>query len=192
MRRVIPAALLFSVLMSWACHERIVVYPPPKVPRISSPPSGEAVNIRPVLPGDMGDSMPSKSPKKPEILVQADLLFRQGEYAQAIDEYDTYLENNPATRSRERILFNIGLGYALASGRDRNFSKMETALNQLLEEFPESRYRSGVQLIFELIAQIRRLDSSVKTRNSEITRLEEELKRLKEIDLNRRPSQPSR
>lgn len=192
MRRVIPAAFLFSVLMSWACHERIVVYPPPPMPRISSPPSGEAVNIRPPLPGNMGNSVPSEPVVEPEILLRADMHFRQGEYARAIGEYEAYLKNNPETRSRERILFNIGLGYALASGGDRNFSKMEIALNRLLEEFPESRYRGGVQLIFDLIAQIRQLDRSVKTRNSEIARLEDELKRLKEIDLKRVPSQPSR
>jgi outer membrane protein assembly factor BamD (BamD/ComL family) len=140
---------------------------------------------------EIEDPLPPNPIPMPEVFLQAEEHFKQGEYQQAIEEYQIYLDVYPESKSRERVLFNIGLSHALAPWPVRNYSKSEAALNILLDEYPNSGYRNGIKLIFELIEQIRQLDRNVRVRNAEITRLEEELNRLKEIDLKRRPARPT-
>jgi len=191
MQRISLAAILFMIFMSWACHERIIVYPPPRIPDIPSPRTGEDSSVRTSRPSPVDAPKPSKVIAEPEELVKAEDYFGRGEYPQAIREYEAYLGENSQFEFMDRILFNIGLSHALASGSDRSLSGAKDSLNRLLEEFPGSRYRSEASLILNLIAQVERLDRNVRGRNSQINRLEEELKRLKEIDLKRRPSRPT-
>lgn len=179
------------VCFSCARHERIIVYPPPR------PVEARSLPVKSPQPDDLPVDVPIEEPlppnptPTPEAFLQAEEHFKQGEYQQAIEEYQAYLDIYPDSQSRERVLFNIALSHALAPWPVRNFSKSEAALNLLLEEYPNSAYRNGIKLIFELIAQIRQLDRNVRIRNAEITRLEEELNRLKEIDLKRRPTRPA-
>ena len=179
-----------AIFLSMACHERIIVYPPPRTPAVSSPQAGDDTSADLSEVSLRSTSPPSDTTVSPIVLVEAEGYFGRGEYPQAIQAYEDYLAQYPQDESRDRALYNLGLSHALASGADRSLSEARISLSRLLEEFPVSRYRSGASLILDLIAQVEKLDRNVRQRNSEITRLEEELKRLKEIDLKRRPSRP--
>jgi len=165
------------------------VYPPPKAAPVT-PPQADASSETVKPPSVMNAPLHSNTVPTPEVLVNAEEHFRQGEYPEAIQGYETYLKDYPQDESRERILFKTGLSHALASGSGRSLSDARSALDRLFEEFPETRYQREAKLILNLIEQIRQLNRNVRTSNSTISRLEAELKKLKEIDLKRRPSRP--
>ncbi len=190
MRRIIPVFAALLIMASWACHKKVTVNPPPQIPDASSPQTG-AVS----LPGK-APSAPNSSPPQPASvtplsrLEMGEIHFRQGKYPEAVRDYEAYLKANPQFESRDRILFNLGLSQALAPGSNRNLPGAKTALNRLLTEYPESGYKSQAGLILNLITQLERLDLDIRERDARIRRLQEELDRLKEIDLKRRPSRP--
>jgi tetratricopeptide (TPR) repeat protein len=191
MRRVISVILSLMTLMSWACHEKIIVHPPPRMPEASSPQTAAVTPSKPSIPSSLDPASPVKSIPPLTRLDIGDLYFRQGKYPRAIQEYEAGLKSNPQSESKDRILFNIGLSYALSSRSDRNLSGAKTTLKKLITEFSGSLYKSQAELILGLIAQVEQLNLDVKTRDSKIDRLQEELNRLKEIDMKRRPSRPS-
>lgn len=190
MRKIGSLAILYMALMSWACRERIVVYPPPKEPEVSAPRTG-GVEPDTAPTGGMTFPEPLKFPSLPAGLMNAEIYFALGEYPEALREYEAFKENNPDAQSMDRILFNMGLCHALASGSDRSLSGARGAMSRLIKEFPGSRYRGEASLIIDLIAQVERLDRNIKARNAQIKRLEDELQRLKEIDLRRKPPRPA-
>lgn len=188
MRRNSLFFVLFGIIMSWACHEKIIVYPPPRVP--SRPPTSDA------SPPKKPESVPI-IPEVPEPplplsrLEAGEILIRQGKYPQAIQVYKNYLEKNPQAESRDRALFYLGLCYVLSPGADRNLPGAKTSLAKISKEFPESEYKSPAELILGYMTQLEQLNEDVDARDSTIQKLQEELNRLKEIDLKRRPSRPT-
>jgi len=193
MRRAIPVILTLGILLSWACHERIIVYPPARVPDTSSSQTGTTSPAKPATatgPYSLDPDSPEKSISSASGLDSGEINFRQGKYLQAIQDYEAYLENNPQSELKDRILFNIGLSRVLSPEPDRNLHGAEITLKQLIAEFPDSGYKNPAELILGLIAEVEQLNQDVKTRNTKINRLQEEMNRLKEIDLNRRPSRP--
>jgi len=196
MGKINPAILTFMILLSWACHEKITVYPPPRIPDTSSSQTGRIAPVKPASPLPRYSLDPNPAPSKNDIpelgrLNEGDKHFLEGNYPQAIKDYWAYLENNPQTELRESVLFNIGLSYALSPKPDRNLPGAKNTLKELVYEFPNSEYRSLVELIGGLITQIEQLNQDFRKQDSRIVQLQEELKKLKEIDLQRRPSRPS-
>jgi len=175
--------------MAAACHDRIIVYPPAAVPAAAPPGAAPGGHDAPPAPPALAADVPA-APAAPPELDQAEMHFRLGQYPQAVRAYEAFLEGNPQYGSRDRVLFRIALSRALAPGRDTGLSGARAALERLTEEFPGSGYGTDAELILGLISDLRRLGRDIRTRNSRIDRLEEELKRLKEIDLQRRPSRP--
>jgi len=82
----------------------------------------------------------------------------------------------------------MGLSYALAGDSARNQRQSETAFKKLIAEFPDSPYKQEVEYILELRKQIETLKADVKESSETAKELGEELKKLKEIDLQRKPS----
>ena len=190
MRRIVPVIAVLLIMVSWGCHKKVTVNPPPPVPNASSPQTG-AVS----LPGKVPSASTSPPPQPASVtplsrLEMGEIHFRQGKYPEAVRDYEAYLKANPQFESRDRALFNLGLSRALASGPNRNLPGAKTALNRLLTEYPESVYKSQAGLILSLITQLERLDLDIRERDARIRRLQDELDRLKEIDLKRRPSRP--
>ena len=192
MRQILQAILLFTVLFSWACHERIIVYPPARVP---NPSTSEATvsSGKPdvtVKPSSRDPALSAGLKPSSSRLDSGDAHFRQGRYERAIEDYEAYIENNPESEIRDRILFNMGLSRALSPGPGRNWSGAKDTLNRLVRDFPDSGYRNPAELILGLISEVEQLNQDVHAGNAKIDRLQEELNRLKEIDLRRRPSRP--
>jgi tetratricopeptide (TPR) repeat protein len=198
MRKTVPVFFVFVLVASMAsmsCHERITVYPPPRVPNSASSQTAKTVPVNTVASVLHSTIKPVPIPSERPYLNLADKNFREGNYLQAIEDYWAHIDNNPQTEARERVLFNIGLSYALAPRAERNLPGARDTLQRLLHRFPDSEYRSSVKLIMDLIAQVEQLEQQSRDnsarQNSKIEQLQEELDKLKAIDLQRRPSRPS-
>jgi TolA-binding protein len=189
MRQTVSKILLLLLLLLCGCHETIKVYPPPRIP---IPP--------PLIPDVPGNPPPaSESPPKlsaekiteMRMLEIADTNFMLGKYKEAIDLYGAYYDKYPQSVSGDKALFRLGLSQALLSGSGKSLSGAKTSMKRMLSAFPASIYKSQAELILGLIAQVDNLNGEVEERNSKIQRLQDELTRLKEIDLKRSPSRPS-
>jgi hypothetical protein len=125
----------------------------------------------------------------PKSLVDAERSFEAGNYRQAAQAYEKFLNAFHNAPNRDRALFHLGFSLAL-SGDDRNLIQAETVLRRLISEFPKSPYRRQAEWILDLKTRIERLQSDVKERDERIRQLSDELRKLKSIDLDRRPSRP--
>jgi len=123
--------------------------------------------------------------------MNAEVYFGLGEYPEAIRVLEAYMANDPNAASMDRALFIVGLSNALAPESEKDLPEAKVSLNRLIKEFPGSRYRGEASLILDLIAQVERLNRNLRARNAQIKRLEDELQRMKEIDLKRRPPRPA-
>jgi len=131
----------------------------------------------------------SDSAATPEIFLEAERNFADGNYRRAAQAYEKFLYTFPKASGRERALFYLGFSLAL-SGDDRDLLQTEAALRRLISEFPKSPYRRQAEWIIGLKTLIDRLQSDVKERDERIRQLSDELRKLKSIDLERRPSRP--
>jgi len=125
----------------------------------------------------------------PEIYLEAERNFADGNYRRAVQAYERFLNTFPKAVDRDRALFYLGYSLAL-SGEDRDLMQTEAALRRLVSEFPKSPYRRQAELILDLNTRIGLLQSEVKDRDERIRQLSDELRKLKSIDLDRRPSRP--
>ncbi|MBN2320715.1 MAG: tetratricopeptide repeat protein [Acidobacteria bacterium] len=192
MRRSVPVFLALLIILSWACHKKVAVNPPPRIPDTPAPKTDSAS-----LPEKPPSVQTKTVPSSPAVTItplsrleMGEIHFRQGKYPEAVRNYEAFLKSNPGDESTDRILFNLGLSHALSPGSDRNLPGAKTTLNRLLTEYPYSGYKSQAELILSLITQVERLTLDIREQDSRIQQLQEELNRLKEIDLKRRPSRP--
>jgi tetratricopeptide (TPR) repeat protein len=189
MRQTVSKILLLSLLLLCGCHDTIMVYPPPRIPK--PPPPIPDVSENPPPAPEPPPKLSAGEIAEMRMLEIADTNFILGKYKEAIEVYQAYLERYPQSKSRDKALFRLGLSQALSSGSGKGLSGAKTSLKRMLSEFPASVYKSQAELILGLIAQVDTLNVEVEEGNSKIQRLQEELKRLKEIDLQRSPSRPS-
>jgi len=119
--------------------------------------------------------------------IEAERNFEAGNYRQAAQSFEKFLNTFSNAPERDRALFNLGFSLAL-SGDDRNLLQTEAALNRLIAEFPKSPYRRQAEWILAMKTQIERLQADVRERDERIRQLSDELRKLKSIDLDRRPS----
>ncbi len=117
----------------------------------------------------------------------AERSFDAGDYAGAARSYDAYLNTNTPD-NRDRALFRAGLAYALAGEVAENALHARTLFHDLVMQFPNSPYRVPVNLILSLEIGIDNLKGNLREQEAKIKTLADELRRLKEIDMNRRPS----
>jgi len=126
----------------------------------------------------------------PILLELADRNFRAGDYKRAAQNYEKFLVVLPNSKDCDQALFHLGLSRILASEPDRDLRQADAAFRRLIAQFPQSPYRSQAEFILGLQGQIAKLRSDVKERDEKIKRLGDELQKLKQIDMQRRPSKP--
>jgi outer membrane protein assembly factor BamD (BamD/ComL family) len=116
--------------------------------------------------------------------------FQAGNYRQAARFFEAFLSASPKSKNRDQALFHLGLCRTLANDSSRDLRQAEAAFKRLIAESPRSQYRHEAEFILGLEAQIEKLKSDAREREDKIKRLSEELQKLKEIDMQRRPSRP--
>jgi tetratricopeptide (TPR) repeat protein len=197
MRRIFLLALSLMVLVLWGCHKKSSVPVPLPAPVATAPPEESAPPavsppvITPPQPVPLEPAPLPKSIAKVSNLDLGEKHFRAGNYLQAARAYEAYLKSNPKSNNRDLALFHLGLSRALSSGPSQDLRQAEVALKRLVAEFPKSQYKSQAEFILGLQAQIEKLNMDVQERDERIKRISEELQKLKEIDMQRRPSRPA-
>jgi TolA-binding protein len=153
--------------------------PPPAItPGITQPPAAEPAKAMPI----------SKTMPTPIILEVAEKKFRAGDYKQAVQSYEMYLKVMPNSKDCEQALFYSGLSYLLASEPDKNMRKADAAFKKLIADFPKSAYSRQAAFILGLQEQVDKLRSEMKERDEKIKKLNDEINKIKEIDIKRRPA----
>jgi tetratricopeptide (TPR) repeat protein len=189
-------AVSLVLLMAWGCRKKSGV-PTPAPPQITAAapanPAPAAVTPSESPLPETALLEPAPLPKTvaaPSSLDLGEMDFQKGNYRQAARSLEAFLSANPNSKDRDQALFHLGLSRTLANDSSRDLRQAEAAFRRLIAEFPDSPYRNQVELILGLQAQIERLKSDVRERDERIKRLGEELQKLKEIDMQRRPSRP--
>ena len=199
--RSIMSIIGFSLLL-WiptGCREKVSVptnspaQPATKSPPDSAPPA--------VTPSAIPSSKPAalESTPVPKVVVAptdfdlAIATFKEGNYGKAAQYFDEYLRSNSNTENRDAALFHLGLSRAMLGNSGRSARRAEDALKHLVTDYPNSPYKGPADFILGLLglqAQIENLKSDIKEKEIKIKQLSEELQKLKEIDMQRRPSSP--
>jgi hypothetical protein len=186
------SVLAFALSISWSCHKKATVSAP--VPAKSS--DVAKVNAAPsaITPAAIAASRPvplEPAPLDKTIITTSsfdlgEMNFQIGNYNQAAKFYQTFLNAFPKAKDRDRALYHMGLACALDSNRDLH--QTEAAFKKLVSEFPSSPYKGEAEFILNQQAQIEKLRLEVKDREEKVKRLSEELQKLKDIDMQRRPT----
>jgi TolA-binding protein len=120
----------------------------------------------------------------------AEMNFESGKFSEAAHSIEEYLKDNPKPQNLDRALFQLGMSRLLSGDLNREMRRAEPAFKRLIAEFPNSPYKRQAEFILGLQAQIEKLKTDVQEREERLKRLSEELQKLKEIDMQRRPSRP--
>jgi hypothetical protein len=161
--------LLLAVLAAAGCHKGrrtpvVASAPPPPTP--TPPPPAPVITVSP--------------------LEEADRAFASGNYDEAARGYDNYLRATTSGGQRDDALFHLALTYVLRPAPGADWPRAIAMLKQLLEEYPESAFKSQANLILSLRAELDQTAADSKQRELRIKQLTTELDRLKKIDADRR------
>jgi predicted small lipoprotein YifL len=191
-RNITVLILLMAVT---ACHHKgPAVSPPvlpPATPIVVAPPPLDVPVADPApvasrLPYEALALEPAAAPVVvPIALVEGDIAYDSGDFAQAARLYASYLQSYPeASRTIDRVLFQLGVSQSMiAAPKD---PAGNDAFNRLIREYPGSSYVAPARMILSLRVDIARLQSDAKGREERVKQLSDELERLKKIDLDRR------
>jgi hypothetical protein len=187
------SALLSSTL---GCHKKItppVLGPQQTAPSSPTEPAPQAITPT-VIPASKPEpvelSLAPVTVSAPSSLETGEASFKAGDYSKAVRSFEDYLKTDTKSENRDLALFYLGLSRALANNANRSLRRAEDALKRLIAEFPTSPYRGPAELILGLQSQVDSLQSDLKEKEAKIKQLSEELQKLKEIDMQRRPSRP--
>jgi tetratricopeptide (TPR) repeat protein len=178
--------------------------------------------LLPLLPGSCQRKFPAPMtrPPLPNYFDAGEKYFDAGDYANAVQSYELYLQTNPAASHRDLVLFRMALAHAFPASPVQDLSKSLQLLAQLVTQFPQSSYRPQAEFLLSLHAELDTLRAGVAEREQDIQKLSkelderdrseqvdrealrsdvtkkeerikqlsEELEKLKQIDMQRRPS----
>ena len=172
--KCLAAVLLSAILAAAGCHKRR--------PAVASPP--------PPLPTPVSAPAPAPAPPPPVVTVspleQPDRAFASGNYDEAARGYENYLRETTSGGQRDDAIFHLALTYALRPAPGTDWPRAIGMLKQLVEEYPESAFKSQANLILSLRAELDQVAADSKQRDLRIRQLTTELDRLKKIDADRR------
>jgi hypothetical protein len=161
-----------------------------KLPADSAPPAITPDIPAPSVPAPVEPAIAPKVAAVPNSLDLGEASFQARDYAKAVRYFEDYLRAHPKSANRDAVLFRLGLSLAMDSSV-RNMRRAEEILKRLVAEFPGSPYKGPAEFILGLQSQVESLKEDIKEKEARIKLLSEELQKLKEIDLQRRPSRPS-
>ena len=123
-------------------------------------------------------------------LRRADAYFEAGDHAEAASAYEAYLLNYPALPNRDHVLFRLGLTYAFPESPIHEAGRAAGLFRKLVDLFPKSPYAIQARFLLYLQSEAARMQTEVARREERIKQLSDELEKLKQIDMQRRPSRP--
>jgi hypothetical protein len=156
-RLVLATAAIFLLLS--ACHRQTKVSLPP---------------------------VPALPPPSVTTIEQANRAFISGNYTQAAQAYEHYLQLEPSGGQRDLALFRLGLTYALRPAPNQDWQRAATMLRQVIEDYPASPLKVAAMIILALRTELEQTAANTKQRDDRIRQLTTELERLKKIDAERK------
>ncbi len=196
------ATALLAVLLTIApagCGKKqpVAIPLPAKAPVYVPPPPQTSPVI--VLPIPAPPEAPPAEPAPPVHYSEGERRFEAGEYDAACRHYETFLREEPFAPSRDRALFRLGLSYALSYAHSQSRRRSADQFRELVRLHPQSPYRAPAEMILRLQEEIaglqgesERMRKDAKAAEEKIKNLNEELERLKQIDMTRKPTKPPR
>ena len=125
-----------------------------------------------------------------EFFLTTDQLFSEGRYWKALRETRRIYQEASDSRVEEEALFRIALILAYGENPNRNYKEAQKTARIFLKNYPESNRRMQVKVLLLLLNEIERFAAEIGTlkgynaiQDDKIQRLEEDLRRIKEIDL---------
>jgi TolA-binding protein len=190
--------LLILISICPACKKKATAPPPATIQNMAQIPPSAPSAPPAITPGADSSSKsdstePALAPTVPVAPTSFDLGmtdFRAGEYGKAAQLFDEYLQAGTKLENRDFVLFHLYLSRKLMGNSGRNAHRAEDALKRIVNEFPESPYGKAAEYILGLQAQIESLRLDNKEKEVRIKQLSDELQKLKDIDMQRRPSRP--
>ncbi len=125
-----------------------------------------------------------------EFFLKSDQLFREGRYRQALRQIRRIYQEASDPEVEEEALFRIALILSYGDNPNRDYAEAQNVSRAFLKSYPESNRRIEVEAILLLLNEIRRGDEEIKTlkgynaiQDEKTRRLEEDIRKIKEIDL---------
>ena len=125
-----------------------------------------------------------------EFFLKSDQLFSEGRYHQALLRTRRIYKEATEPSVKEEALFRISLLLSYGDNPNRDYEEAEKKVRQFLRDYPDSRRSLAVRSILQLLQEVRRGRAEIGTikgynsiQEEKILRLEEDIRRIKEIDL---------
>lgn len=118
------------------------------------------------------------APPPPNYLEMGDHSFDAADYPAAIAAYSAYLRDHPESAAGDRVLFRLGMAFALPSNPSHDPAQAIGYMNQLSRQFPDSPWRPQAELLASLQQQIQQLQLDVAQRESQLSGLSREMEQL--------------
>jgi TolA-binding protein len=183
-------AIIFSVFALFAsgCHRK-----PPQTPQTPVAKLEPVSVTLPItletgpLPPPQPAAAPTPAPLPPVVspLAEANRIFNSGNYPEAIKAYESYLQWQPTGDYRDEALFHLSIAFAMPS-TSTDQGKSITVLKQLIEQYPDSPYRTYATVILALQSELLQLNADAQKRERLLKQLSTEIDKFKQIDADRR------
>lgn len=197
MKNLILLALMLLFPLLVACRKqpaKVALEPPSTPPQVIISPT-VLPPANPLPPAKWPAPAPPPSldaPPRPApaVYLTAEVDFENARYVLAARGYERYLRDYPSRGNEDRVLFHLGISYALADSSLAGMRKAKSRLERLLMLYPDSPYRPQARVILDLQSQIEQRILELQSNEDRIRQLTEELNKLKKIDMERQ--QPSK
>jgi hypothetical protein len=147
--------------------------------------------------GDLVDLSNRTAKSKPiiisapeEFFLKSDQLFREGKYWKALREIRRIYQDAVDPLVEEEALFRITMILSYGENPNRDYGETQRVAKAFLKNYPESKRKLQVQSILLLLQEIERGAAEIETlkgynaiQDDKIQRLEEDIRSIKEIDL---------
>jgi hypothetical protein len=154
-------------------------------------------------PAPVEESRPVEEPQPEEpepesapltLLEQAELHFEEGRYEWAESLFVRYLESHEARTDgqRDRALWGLAMVNLLPDSPMQDRERAMVALDRLAEAHGETVRGAQARWVRSLLAELEQIRAQVDEQERLLIQLTETVEQLRRIDLNRRPSTPSR
>ena len=124
------------------------------------------------------------------VLVRADALAAQKRFRAARREAERILAQAPDQDAAAEARFRLLMLLADGDNPDRDYAKARSAARAFLKRYPGSPRAPAVRVLLSLLQEVRRAQAEISTlkgynaiQEEKIERLEEDIRRIKEIDL---------
>lgn len=137
-----------------------------------------------------GKSKPIIISSAEEFFLQSDQLFREGRYRNALRSIRRIYQDASDPEVEEEALFRIVLILSYGDNPNRDYGESERVARAFMKSYPESKRITEVKAVLLLLQEVHRGEAEIETlkgynaiQDEKNKRLEEDLRKIKEIDL---------